>query len=60
MIIRMRKQRKSTLNISNAYYSVRLSYERGFGESMDAEHQKDFFNYGYIGKFTTYSAPSHA
>lgn len=51
--------KKKTSNISNAYYSVRLSYERGYGESMDADHQRDFFNYGYVGKFTTYSAPNY-
>ncbi len=44
--------------ISNAYYSVRLSYERAQGESMDPEFQKDYFSYGYLGKFTTYQAPT--
>ncbi len=44
--------------ISNAFYSVRLSYERAQGESMDPEFQKDYFNYGYLGKFTTYQAPT--
>lgn len=51
---------KKASNISNAYYSVRLSYERGFGESMDADFQRDFFDYGYIGKFTTYTAPVYS
>ena len=49
--------KKSTSNISNAYYSVRLSYERGFGEQMDETHRDDIFNYGYVGKFTTYQTP---
>ncbi len=44
-------------SISNAYYTVRLSYERGAGETMDAEHQRDLFAYGYMGTFKTYSAP---
>jgi hypothetical protein len=44
--------------ISNAFYSVRLSYERAQNESMDPEFQKDFFSYGYLGKFTTYQAPT--
>ncbi|MCE2740482.1 MAG: TonB-dependent receptor [Sphingobacteriales bacterium] len=52
--------KKKASNISNAYYSVRLSYERGYGEVMDAEHENNLFNYGYIGKFTTYDAPNYA
>lgn len=49
--------KKSTSNISNAYYSVRLSYERGYGQTMDQTHMDDVFNYGYVGKFTSYQAP---
>lgn len=44
-------------SISGAFYTVRLSYERVFSESMDADFQRDFFRYGYIGKYTTYSMP---
>ena len=44
--------------ISNAFYSVRLSYERIASESMDAEFQNNYFDYGYLGKFTTYQAPT--
>ncbi len=51
---------KKPSSISNAYYSVRLSYERGYGESMDADFGKNYFDYGYVGKFTTYSAPNYA
>ncbi|MBC7382061.1 MAG: TonB-dependent receptor [Bacteroidia bacterium] len=51
---------KAESNITNAYYSVRFSYERGFAENMDAEHQKNIFDYGYIGKFKTYQAPFYA
>jgi len=43
--------------ISNAFYSVRVSYENSFSESMDAEFEKDIFKYGYIGKLTSYPAP---
>ncbi len=46
--------------ISNAYYTVRLSYERGFAEQMDAEHQKDLFSYGYVGTFKSYQAPVYS
>lgn len=45
--------------ISNAFYSVRVSYENAFSESMDAEFERDVFSYGYIGKFTSYSMPAY-
>lgn len=48
---------KEESTISNAYYTVRLSYERSYIEVMDAEHQKDFFTNGYLGTFKTYTAP---
>jgi len=41
--------------ISNAFYSVRFSYERRFIESMSAEHKKNYFDYGYVGGFDKYS-----
>ncbi len=41
--------------ISNAFYSVRFSYENAFAESMSAEHMRNQFNYGYVGKFDKYS-----
>ncbi len=44
--------------ISNAFYTIRASYENTFTELMDANHQKNFFEYGYIGKFKTYKAPN--
>ncbi|MCF8253332.1 MAG: TonB-dependent receptor [Bacteroidia bacterium] len=50
---------KKKSNVSNAYYSVRFSYERSFGEAMDATHRDNLFDYGYIGKFTTYQAPNY-
>jgi hypothetical protein len=52
--------KKKVSNISNAYYTVRLSYERGYGEVMDENHMHNIFNYGYIGKFTTYDARNYA
>jgi hypothetical protein len=45
--------------ITNAFYSVRFSYEIRYAEVMDKDFQKDFFKYGYIGKFKTYSRPSY-
>jgi hypothetical protein len=40
--------------ISNAFYTVRFSYERRFRETYNPEHQDNFFNYGYVGKFDRY------
>ncbi len=45
--------------ISNAFYTVRLSYERYYQESKSADYGEDFFNYGYIGKFSTYSTSTY-
>lgn len=41
--------------ISNAFYSVRFSYERRFIESMSAEHMRNQFNYGYVGTFDRFN-----
>lgn len=40
--------------ISNAFYTVRFSYERRFTETMSPEHLNNYFNYGYVGKFDKY------
>ena len=41
--------------ISGFYYTARLSYERRFVESMNADFQNDYFKYGHVGTFKTYS-----
>ncbi len=43
--------------ITNAFYSVRVSYENNFSQSMDPEFEHDLFKYGHIGKLTSYSMP---
>jgi hypothetical protein len=43
--------------ITNAFYTVRLDYFRLDARSEDAVHKDRFFDYGYVGKFKTYSAP---
>ncbi|MEI7977396.1 MAG: carboxypeptidase regulatory-like domain-containing protein [Bacteroidota bacterium] len=45
--------------ISDAYYTIRVSYERNFTETFDPTHGKEFFNYGYVGTFKTFNAPSY-
>lgn len=49
----------SGVKISDAYYTVRVSYERNYAEQFDANHGKDFFKYGYVGTFKTYNAPAY-
>ncbi|MCU0422907.1 MAG: carboxypeptidase regulatory-like domain-containing protein [Bacteroidia bacterium] len=50
------KEKPKPQTVSNFYYTVRASYEVSFNESMNPEFQRDFFNYGYLGTFTTYQA----
>lgn len=42
--------------ISNAQYTVRISYEGSNTESMSAEHGRNIFDYGYVGTFDRYQA----
>lgn len=41
--------------ISNAFYTVRASYERRFVEVTHPEHGRRFFDYGFVGTFDRYS-----
>lgn len=43
--------------ISNAFYTVRFSYERAYSQTENPDFGQDYFKYGYIGKFKTYSMP---
>ncbi len=45
-------------NIKNAYYSLQLDYSRYENHVADYEHDDRFFDYGYVGKFVTYKAPT--
>ena len=45
--------------IKNAYYSFQADYERSASKQWDKDHKDNFFNYGYVGKFTTYQAPAY-
>lgn len=42
---------KSQSLISNAYFKFLASYEMVNDVNQDAKHKKDFFSYGYVGKF---------
>lgn len=37
--------------VSNAYFTFLASYEQSHSKTQDDTHKKNFFDYGYIGKF---------
>lgn len=45
--------------IKNAYYTVQVDYTRTFGETSDVDHGKNFFNYGYTGKYDITTLPAY-
>ncbi|MFK5855684.1 MAG: hypothetical protein QM503_06100, partial [Bacteroidota bacterium] len=49
---------ESTSLIKNIYYSLQFDYTKDKGEFGDANHWDNLFEYGYIGKFSTYKTPT--
>ncbi|MCB0790982.1 MAG: carboxypeptidase-like regulatory domain-containing protein [Flavobacteriales bacterium] len=45
--------------IKNAYYTLQVDYSRYNQLIEDQVHGDNFFDYGYLGKFTTYRAPTY-
>ena len=45
--------------IKNAYYNIQIDYTRDFNETSDADHGKNFFNYGYTGKYDVVTRPAY-
>ena len=45
--------------IKNVYYSIQADYSQTSSKRYDPKHQDDIFNYGYVGKFNTYSEKSY-
>lgn len=41
--------------IKNVYYSIGADFTRTFNKTEDIEHKKNYFNYGYIGSFSTHT-----
>jgi hypothetical protein len=39
--------------IKNVYYSIGADFTRNFAKTEDAEHKDNFFQYGYVGSFST-------
>lgn len=44
--------------VESAYYTVRLEYQSNWNTNQDAVHKDNIFDYGYIGRFRTYSQPA--
>ncbi|MCK4661946.1 MAG: carboxypeptidase-like regulatory domain-containing protein [Bacteroidales bacterium] len=45
--------------IKNAYYTIQADYTKYGRTTMDETHKDNFFNYGYIGRFTTTKIKSY-
>jgi hypothetical protein len=44
--------------VESAYYTIRLEYQSNWNISQDAVHKDNIFDYGYIGRFKTFSTPA--
>ncbi|MFN8143854.1 MAG: TonB-dependent receptor [Bacteroidia bacterium] len=50
---------KSSSTIKNAFYSIQVDYAHNHEVDQNATHKDKIFDYGYVGKFTTYSTPGY-
>lgn len=50
------KEKKKAL-FSDAFYNIRLDYQSSWNETENPLHGENFFDYGYIGKFTSQRTP---
>jgi hypothetical protein len=41
--------------VKNIYYSIGADFTRSFAKTEDSEHKDNYFNYGYIGSFSTHT-----
>lgn len=55
-----KQEEGSSSKIKSAFYSLMVDYSQSTGYSQDANHKDRLFNYGYVGKFTTYREPSYS
>ena len=53
------KEGKKSGGISNAYYTIQVDYTKVLQTAQDPDHKDNLFNYGYIGKFKTYTVPTY-
>lgn len=54
-----KKSKDNKSMVSSAYYTIRFDYTQTNSLTEDARYKDDIFSYGYLGKFTTYRAPSY-
>ncbi len=45
--------------LKNAMISLQVDYLKGYTKTEDVDHGNRFFNYGYVGKFDVYRAPTY-
>ncbi len=50
---------ESTSAFKNFFYAIQFDYTKDKGEFGDPNHWDNIFEYGYIGKFTTYKTPTY-
>jgi len=43
--------------ISNAFYNVQLTYQRGYAQSENPNHKQNVFDYGYLGRYDQETSP---
>ena len=48
---------ESSATIKNAFFTIQGNYTNNKYTYVDADHQDDLFNYGYVGQFVTSKAP---
>ena len=48
---------ESSATIKNAFFTIQGNYTNNRYTYVDADHQEDLFNYGYVGEFITSKAP---
>ena len=45
--------------IKDAYYTVQIDYSKFLNSQQDNQHKDNLFDYGYVGRFTTYTQPTY-
>lgn len=53
------KEGESKSLFTDAYYTIRIDYQNAMGETQNPTHQDNFFDYGYLGQFTSYRQPRY-
>ncbi|MEA3495917.1 MAG: carboxypeptidase-like regulatory domain-containing protein [Bacteroidota bacterium] len=51
------KENQKKFKISNAYYTLMVDYTKQYNYNHHEVHKDNYFDYGYVGKFESYSRP---